>query len=167
MSVAISNLRVSVDEHSLATGTPRVTVEGVTVRVSQEALALLVPPDKPVRIERLTGGVIRFSTSFTPVGATGELRLSASPGGRARVELATLRAAGFFPLPKSVVMMFIRGEIEKQRMPGIYFPGENLIEIDLPVVIAHAAAQKGPGVEIRVAPLQALRAGEGVLELVI
>lgn len=167
MSVAISNLRVRLDEHSLIAKKPRVLVEGLTLRVSQESLSALPLADGKAQIERLTGGIIRFSASMPPMGATGELRPSAAPNGRARFELVTLRAAGLLPLPKSMALGFIHLAVERMRMPGVYFPGNNLIEIDLAVVIAHVAAQQAPGVEIRIGPLQALRAGEGVLELVI
>ena len=167
MSVAISHLRVLVDEESLIARKPRVTIEGLYLSVSEDAMSVVKLANGKVQIERLTGGVIRFSTSLTPIGAMGELRPSVGPNGAIRLELVSLRAAGLVPLPKSVVLHFAQREVTTRGIRGVTFPGESVIEIDPNEVLAFALAQQAPGVEVKLAPLQALRAGEGVLELQI
>jgi hypothetical protein len=167
MSVAVSNLTLTLDEHSLVARRPRLTIERVRLCISQEAIARLTPADAPGRVLKLTAGVIRFSTQLTSIGGQGEIRPSATKDGRLRLELVSFRAAGLLPLPTSAVLWAIKQRVEGMRLPGVSFGAGGQPEIDLAQLIPHLAAQQSPGMEIRIGPVQAVKAGEGVLELQI
>lgn len=167
MSVAISNLRVTLDEQALLQKRVRLRIEGITLRVSQEAALRMPLAGGKVHLERFTGGVIRFNTTFTPIGATGELRLSATQQGRAQLELLTVRAAGLLPLPRGLVVTEILRQMQSQGIRGVTRTSDTVLEIDPSQAVASVLAKQAPNVEVTVAPLKALRAGEGVLELEI
>ena len=159
LGLELSRLRATVDIEALAERQVRLHLEGGLLRLSQDALARMIPPDKPVAIHRVTEGRIVIGGRFQYRGLTlpGEAEIAPRAGadGRAHLSVVSIRAAGFIPIPASAAIWLLRN-LARPR-PGIRFGEGDQVEIDL----AELARPAG----IFLPPLQAVRAAEGVLEL--
>ena len=162
--IQLAGLRATLDPAGLAERRLALRVHGGLLRASEEGLALLLRPTGMLALERITGGHAFVRVEWSGLSAVIELRPSATPQGRLRLEPVSLRALGFLPLPPSTVGLILGAVREKLAgKPGIYLTPGNVLEFDFGEALWHAAGRIGGQVEMP--RLKAVRTGEGMLEL--
>jgi hypothetical protein len=147
--------RAALDPAALARRQVKMRVEHLVLRVSTTALELMIPPQVPLRLEHLAGGRARFNVEIRGIPGTLELEPVATAQGRLRLEIASIRAAGFLPIPPSIVAPFLRGRLPN--VPGVYLSADNRIEVD----VREMAAPFG----VELPPLRGVKVDGGLLEL--
>ncbi len=159
LGVQIAGLRGEVDAAALARKEVRLRIDYLRLRLSEEALRLAIPPDKPLRIARVRAGHL-FVELRRPVAAEIEFWPSVTPAGRLRLEARGATALGGLPVPAFLVRAAIGAAKEQVAGgPGVRVAPGNALEIDA------AEALWRENVPVTLAGLTAVRPGEGVLEL--
>lgn len=152
--IQISRLRGVLDAEALGARKLSLTIQGCVLRLGEAALDRLLPPEKsPARLERVTNGRLELRGAWKGLAFTLEVVPQATPQGLARLEIWSVRAAGILPIPDFVIRMLL----QKAVRPGVTLRGSRTLEIDL------AALLRPLGIHL--APLRAVRAANGVLEL--
>lgn len=151
VAAKVMALRASLDPVDLAQKEFRLRIEGGRLYLSEHGLDLLLPPGLPLRLQRITPGVLHFQAQVAGFNVGLQVRPSVTPQGRLRLPISGLMG---FVVPILIGML-------KERIsgkPGLHFTPSNEIEIDLAEIIAYLSPVELP-------PLKAARAGDGVAEL--
>ena len=155
----IAGVRGEVDAEALARREVAFRVDALRLFLSEAALKLLVPPGKPLAIQRVTGGRLFLRLVWSGPDVTVEALPRVSSQGRLRLEPTAFRA-GFLPLPTAVLsalLGFVRERLSG--LPGLHLSQDNVVEIDLGEILR----SKVPGVSLP--PLYNVRVSEGAVEL--
>jgi hypothetical protein len=113
----------------------RVAVHSLAVRIYEEALDILLRPrDFQVRLHP---NEIQLNGEIGPIPFEARLTGTRTPEGYLRIEIASIRAASFIPVPTSLVA----GQIERQveGKPGIVRTDGTTIDFDLGRVLREKA----------------------------
>lgn len=151
VAAKVMALRASLDPVDLARKEFRLRIEGGRLYLSEHGLALLLPPGLPLRLLRITPGVLHFQAQVAGFNVGLQARPSVTPQGRLRLPISGLMG---FVVPILIGML-------KERIsgkPGLHFTPSNEIELDLSEIVAYLSPVELP-------PLKAARAGDGVAEL--
>ncbi|MCC2672778.1 MAG: hypothetical protein K0Q72_5250 [Armatimonadetes bacterium] len=139
-------VRATLDPVDLVRREARLRIEAGRLYLSEQGLALLLPPGVPLKLERITPGVLHVRVGSGLLSTSAQVRPRVTEGGLLRLEIGGLVGL-FLPL--------IRDRI--QAKPGIRAVDSSGIVIDLSEIAALAG--------IDVPPLRAARAGEAIAEL--
>jgi hypothetical protein len=155
-ALQLTGFRATVDAASVASRRPELTVEAARLRLSEEGLRCLIPVEAPldISLDRIAPGRILFGGKLWGFPFTAEVRLSTGPSGCLRSELVAVRA-GFITIPGFAVLMAFRSRLPQ--IPGLVVTEDDQIDVDL----SQLAAPHG----VRLPPLKAIGAGEGILEI--
>ena len=151
VSAKVMALRASLDPLDLARKQFRLRIEGGRLYLSEHGLSMLLPPGLPLRLQRITPGVLHFQARAAGFNVALQVRPSVTLEGRLRLPISGLMG---FLVPILIGMM-------KERLtgkPGLHFTPSNEIELDLAEIVAYVSPVKLP-------PLKAARAGDGIAEL--
>ena len=153
----LTRLRATVDTAALAERQVRLHVESGILRISREALAVLL--FRKVAVQRIADGRITLHGTFPiggfQVGADADVVPRITANGRLWVEVVSVRAGGFFPVPLAVVALGLRMAIGERL--GLHFDEANRLLVDLAEIVRPAG--------ILLPPPRTVRAADGVLEV--
>jgi hypothetical protein len=145
-ALKVMGLRATLVPEELLRREARLRIEAGRLYLSEQGLALLLPPGVPLKLERISPGVLHVRVGSGLLSASAEIRPTVIGDGLLGLDIGGL--VGLF-LP------FIRDRVEGK--PGIRGLAGNRMVIDLAEIVAL--------IGIDVPPLKAARAGDGIVEL--
>ncbi|MGV3723107.1 MAG: hypothetical protein ACO1SX_19580 [Actinomycetota bacterium] len=146
-ALKVMALNAALDPADLLRKEPRLRIEGGRLYLSEEGLAMVLPPGMPIKLERITPGVLYVRLEIGIFSAPVQARASATGEGLLRLEIGGLIA---------LIMPAIKDRVA--RIPGVRSVEGSRILIDLAEIVALKAPVELP-------PLKAVRIGQGVVEL--
>ena len=145
-ALKVMGLRASVLPEELLRREARLRIEAGRLYLSEEGLALLLPPGVPIKLERISPGILHVRLGSGLLSASAEVRPTVLANG-----LLGLDIGGFVGL----FLPLVRDRIEGK--PGIRGLAGNRLVLDLAEIVAM--------IGIDLPPLKAARAGDGIAEL--
>jgi hypothetical protein len=140
----------------------RLAVERATLRIYEEALEILL---RRTGLQiRLTGGEAQIHLDWNGFPVEARVRGSATPEGYLRLELASIRALSFLPIPTGFVGHFIEEKLRGK--PGIVRTEDTWADFDLAAALRHGSSdletlpplksirQEGDWVDLEYAPVK-------------
>ena len=145
-ALKVMGLRATVLPEELLRREARLRIEAGRLYLSEEGLALLLPPGVPIKLERISPGILHVRLGSGLLSASAEVRPTVLANG-----LLGLDIGGFVGL----FLPLVRDRIEGK--PGIRGLAGNRLVLDLAEIVAL--------IGIDLPPLKAARAGDGIAEL--
>lgn len=153
VAAKVMALQANLDAIDLARKEFRLRIESGRLYLSEHGLALLLPPGLPLRLQRITPGVLHFQAQALGFNVVLQVRPSVTPQGRLRLPISGLMG---FLVP--ILIGMLRERLSGK--PGLHLTPSNEIELDLAEIIAYVSQS-----QVDLPPLKAARAGDGIAEL--
>jgi hypothetical protein len=160
--LSLSGVRARIDESAAAQGRLEVIVDQAILRLGPKGIAALLPPGDKIALVHLEEGRGFLRASLPPLGGMAEVTLSVLPDGRVSLKLVSFKAAGFVPVPPSVVMGALRTFLPRSRGVSV---GQDSLDLDLQALLDLATLDQP--LSIHLGPLRSTSIESGYLQLEI
>ncbi len=160
--LSLTQVSARVDEAAAIKGCLRLHVDRALLRLGPKGISALLPPGDKIALDHLEEGRGFLRTSLTPLGGMAQVTISLLADGRISLRLIAFTAAGFLPVPRSVVMGALRTFLPAA--PGVTIAQES-VDLDLRTLLGHLT--EGQPVELQLGALRSVAIARDCLVLEI